>query len=528
MIAELQFAPRTFAARVAELGFTTRLPRDWISHELPAEPVDFSDPTSFLPLAIVTAPHSAIVFAFAARPAHGDGTLHDWAWYHLNHNGLQPRAIGQDRVGGVPAMVGEALQASEMGPMVVRFAFLEDGNRLLNLSFTAPEILADAVRDAWFQMLASFTLETPRGSRFQSESGTAANPIAPVPEPSEESSAAEPATTPTDESTEAPNDLEALPNETGIDGEAGSELGNFALAHHAATLSQVPMVETGAGFDVSGLPPIVVETDDDGRRATVAARSIRAKFDVPYGWHVLDDTERVHIIDPGRQVWIRLELIHRDGGDDETLLDTFEAAARSEGAGIECERGDLGRIRILRVRPRSTEASARGVLEMLLPHDEGTWVLWAHVEAIASRLRSVERMVELILDNTVFDPLPPNEPAAEPSPAARDGKPEWWHQALALEVEDQLVAAETLIRERCPHIGFAHATAEMYRLRMGRLLAAGDRAAAREAFLKASAFIRYYASLATSGGEGLALSEERDQFRAVLVMEFGSDPEVPS
>ncbi len=162
----LRLAPRTFPDRIAELGFTADLPVDWISHDLPKEDVDFSNPTMLVPLAIVTAPHAAIVFAFAARPAYEDGTVHDWAMYLLNHNQLQPRAVGQDAVAGVPAVVGEAVQPSELGPMVVRFAFFEDGNRLVNLTLTAPEMFADSVRDAWFAMLKSFALETPKGSRF--------------------------------------------------------------------------------------------------------------------------------------------------------------------------------------------------------------------------------------------------------------------------------------------------------------------------------------------------------------------------
>jgi hypothetical protein len=162
----MNLAARTFPARIAELGFTTQLPADWIAHELPPEEVDFSDPTKCFPLAIVTAPHAAIVFAFAARPAYDDGTLLDWATFHLNHNQLQPRAVGSDNVAGVPAVIGEATQESELGTMLVRFAFLEDGGRLINLSLTAPEILAGAVQAAWFAMLQSFTLETPKGSRF--------------------------------------------------------------------------------------------------------------------------------------------------------------------------------------------------------------------------------------------------------------------------------------------------------------------------------------------------------------------------
>jgi hypothetical protein len=166
MNSNLNLTLRTFPSRLADLGFTAQLPADWIAHELPTEAVDFANPTFLVPLAIVTAPHAAIVFAFAARPAYDDGTLPDWATYLLNHNQLQPRAIGQDQVAGVPALIGEATQDSELGPMVVRFAFLEDGGRLINLTFSAPELLADAVREAWFAMLQSFTLETPKGSRF--------------------------------------------------------------------------------------------------------------------------------------------------------------------------------------------------------------------------------------------------------------------------------------------------------------------------------------------------------------------------
>ena len=162
----LKLAPRTFPARIAQLGFTAQLPADWISHELPNEDVDFSNPTNLVPLAIVTAPHAAIVFAFAARPAYDDGTLHDWATYLMNHNQLQPRAVGSDVVAGVTAVVGETVQPSDLGPMIVRFAFLEDGGRLVNLTLTAPELFADSVRDAWFATLQSFKLETPRGSRF--------------------------------------------------------------------------------------------------------------------------------------------------------------------------------------------------------------------------------------------------------------------------------------------------------------------------------------------------------------------------
>jgi len=161
---KLSFRPRTFPARIAELGFAVKLPEDWIAHELPDEEPDFSDPTTLVPLAVVTAPHSALVFSFAARPAYENGTLFDWAGYLLKHGGLTPRAVGAGLLGKLPAILGEATQESDVGTLVVRFAFVEDGRRLVNMSLTAPELLADAVKEAWSAATASFALATPRGA----------------------------------------------------------------------------------------------------------------------------------------------------------------------------------------------------------------------------------------------------------------------------------------------------------------------------------------------------------------------------
>ena len=89
----LSFQPRTFSARIADLGFTVDLPEDWVTQELPAEEPDFSDPTRLVPLAVVCAPHAAIALTFAARPAYEDGTVTDWTWYLLQQAGLTPRAV---------------------------------------------------------------------------------------------------------------------------------------------------------------------------------------------------------------------------------------------------------------------------------------------------------------------------------------------------------------------------------------------------------------------------------------------------
>jgi hypothetical protein len=84
--------------------------------------------------------------------------------------------------------------------------------------------------------------------------------------------------------------------------------------------------------------------------------------------------------------------------------------------------------------------------------------------------------------------------------------------ARLLEAEGRLAEAEAVINDCVPHIGATASVAQLYALRMSRLLAAGDRIGALEAFRAAVRWISYYASQATSGGEGAALSRERDRF----------------
>lgn len=117
-------------------------------------------------------------------------------------------------------------------------------------------------------------------------------------------------------------------------------------------------------------------------------------------------------------------------------------------------------------------------------------------------------------------PTPISEPAKE------DG-PDWWRMAQALEEAGRLEEAEQAIRQAVPHIGCAASIAEMYAQRMRLFQRAGDEPRASEAFKKAVDWMGTYAGWATSGGEGEALSYERDCFHAALVREFGYDPSEP-
>ncbi|HUQ82171.1 MAG TPA: hypothetical protein VM076_13560 [Gemmatimonadaceae bacterium] len=123
-------------------------------------------------------------------------------------------------------------------------------------------------------------------------------------------------------------------------------------------------------------------------------------------------------------------------------------------------------------------------------------------------------------DFKAFIDVEPNEVAAAPEPPAQDpefaGQPAWWRTAVLLERADRLEEAEQTILKAVDHIGAYSSVAYLYEERYARLARAGRDDDARVARARAIEWLRSYAGSATSGGEGAALSLERDQRIAAL------------
>ncbi|MGV3707789.1 MAG: hypothetical protein ACO1Q7_03040 [Gemmatimonas sp.] len=100
----------------------------------------------------------------------------------------------------------------------------------------------------------------------------------------------------------------------------------------------------------------------------------------------------------------------------------------------------------------------------------------------------------------------------------------WWRSVRNTDGPDHQEAAEKALMAEIQHIGAAGSIAEMYAQRMRAFQEAGNEPRAVAAFTRAVDWMYNYASMATSGGEGAALSYERDQFVAGLVKELGFDP----
>ena len=88
--------------------------------------------------------------------------------------------------------------------------------------------------------------------------------------------------------------------------------------------------------------------------------------------------------------------------------------------------------------------------------------------------------------------------------------------------------AESIIQAAIDHIGVSVSLAELWHDRIRSHIANGDRRRAELAYFRARMWACFYASSATSGGEGAALSAERDrmvaEFRRTLGFDTGDDP----
>jgi len=114
-------------------------------------------------------------------------------------------------------------------------------------------------------------------------------------------------------------------------------------------------------------------------------------------------------------------------------------------------------------------------------------------------------------------------PPPEKTPPAANQR-DWDRKIRNLDGPDRLEDVEKEMQAAFAHIGAASSIAEMYAQRMRAFQRAGNEPRAIAAFKLAAGWMGTYASWATSGGEGAALSYERDQFVAALAREFGYDP----
>ena len=240
MSATPEFAVLEVPARIANLSFRMEAPREWTLHALPGEDVDFSEPGAFFPLVVLTAPGEAVALTVAARPGFESGTLQDWSLYLLDSQGIRPAAFGPAAIGNVQGLAGVGRQEQEGTWLEIRFAFFEDGGRLVHLGLLAPEGAGGPLDAVWEKALESFDLAAPQGPTVPVGPGMGICPEPVVAEVVKEAA-------------EAP-------------GLTGSDLGFYAKADNLATLDPEHPDNVRLRVQGVGLVPNVLKRIGDDRR----------------------------------------------------------------------------------------------------------------------------------------------------------------------------------------------------------------------------------------------------------------------
>ncbi|MBL9190214.1 MAG: hypothetical protein JNK23_22220 [Opitutaceae bacterium] len=369
------------AALANHAGPTCRFlkPSDFKIADLPAEEVDFSKGSQFMPLAIALTQYGPMVFTVAARPAFDDGAVSQWLEYICRADGYQHTPVKETRIGDRPAVTCDATQKADDVTMKMRFVLFEDGGRLIQMSAMAPEPLWDSAIKKMAPMLASLELREARGTKVPLFPGQPV-PVSktegqtePSPPPAPEKNAPAAASAPTARLTLA-------------------ELAALALAADAMSLDPEQRVNANLRDRGAGLVPRVASINVAGKFAMVAPGAVAGFFRVPLGWHVIDDGKRTLVFDAGGKIQINLSQRLHEGASprdfarsclDQYLAEqpdlpvaVFEidgiAAAGVRGATIDGEKldqcffvRDLGRPGLLLVaRVTAKDADSKRALDL--------------------------------------------------------------------------------------------------------------------------------------------------------------------
>ncbi len=78
-----------------------------------------------------------------------NGTLQDWILFLLGAEGIRPTAFGPAAIGNVQGLAGVGLQQQGDVWLEVRFAFFEDGGRLMHLGLLVPGAISAPAEAVW-------------------------------------------------------------------------------------------------------------------------------------------------------------------------------------------------------------------------------------------------------------------------------------------------------------------------------------------------------------------------------------------
>ncbi|MBL8178108.1 MAG: hypothetical protein JNK48_25765 [Bryobacterales bacterium] len=278
------------AAR-AGLSFHYAKPRNWRVLEIPKEEPRFDNPEHMMALHVCMAPYGALVFSVAARPAYADGAVSQWMTWLCGKQGIaidEPRRV---TFGAAEAMECMGRQESEAGPMRMRILFLEDGQRLFTVTCMAPEEIWTGSEGLFASMVASLQLDAVHGPSAALEPAAGREP-------------------------------------------AGARACDVALAADAGSLDFEHPLNLRLRKNGLGLTPRVLSVNLEEKHAVVAGAAVEGVFQVPLGWHVIDDGRRTLVFDAGGRIQVNLDLRGLPAEGLHGLMEAIEREHEEQQPGI--------------------------------------------------------------------------------------------------------------------------------------------------------------------------------------------------
>jgi hypothetical protein len=282
---------------------------------------------------------------------------------------------------------------------------------------------------------------------------------------------------------------------------------DVALAEDAATLDPDHVINARLRDAGAGLVPRVLRIDADEQYAVVGAGAIEATFHVPFGWHVIDDGRRTLVFDTVGGVQINLNLRPSPSHEITSLLQAIGDELARENPQALFMKLELMGMPCLAVRDLLIDGETLDQAYLARPSHREDLALVCRVTSDRSNMTRAVDTAEVILRSLEHAPMVDPEFA---------GQPDWWREAVLLERRDRVDEAEQVIQRALDHIGVYSTLAGLHEQRMARLSAEGRDEEARIAKARAIQWLNAYAASATSGGEGAALSLERDERIAAL------------
>lgn len=376
-----QFEPTEVPSRIADLGFTYLRPVDFRALDLPEEAPKFEEPTYFLPLHVCMASYGAVVFSVAARPAYDSGSVEDWMMYLAEQQLGEVKSMRRGVIGGMQAMVAEAVQPSEAGRMRFLAHFIEDGGRLIIVSVMAPEQVWSSVEEMLRMMTMSFRLSTVKGQSApvtREEAAKRARLEEKAPE--------------VKEAVEEPKGAEEKEED---DVNRPTEMAEVALADNADSLSDENAMNARLRDNGVGMVPRILEVNEKGRYAKLGAGAIESTFLVPLGWHVIDDGKRTLVFDADGKVQLNLSLRPASGSSE--LLDSLLQEHLEQQPDIEHLRLELGGMECLALRNYRVEDEVLEQAFLCKEVSRKNMLLVARVTAASEDMVRAMNVAEVVL-----------------------------------------------------------------------------------------------------------------------------------